>query len=364
MLTQHHTNVLAGTLDEGRTANLLLKRWFLITLLLATWVPIVFFTLLASSAAESGGLWGVKIVFIFLGTAHVPATLVFYTDKQFAEIRKSHPVRYIYVPIFLIVVTGLLFAFASLTVQAFVLLTYWSWQAFHYGRQNVGMYAFASIAETGRAPQKPEKLVIEAATVLAILGTLKVLGSAVAPPFLHPGFDFLYRFGMIAFLVMVVVSVAVYIKYFQQTSLFKTLFFFTAVLFFAPVFISTDNNIGFLSYAIAHGFQYIVFMSVVSATGADVRTSLYKNLTVFLIFLLLVGFVFWRVNDLREMTFIKGTWAFARTADFLFGAVLGATMSHFVIDASAWRLSLAKQRSYMTRRFFFVFGQGRHDLQD
>ena len=364
MVTQHHTNVIAGALEERRTTSLALKRWFLIALLLATWVPIAFFTLLASSASESGGLWGVKIVFIFLGTAHVPATLFFYTDEQFAEIRKSHPVRYIYVPVFLIVVTGLLFAFASLTVQAFVLLTYWSWQAFHYGRQNVGMYAFASIAETGRAPQKPEKLVIEVATVLAILGTLKVLGSAVAPAFLHSGFDFLYRFGMIAFLAMVVVSVAVYVKYFQHTSVFKTLFFFTAVLFFAPVFISTNNNIGFLSYAVAHGFQYIIFMSVISATGADVRTSLYKNLAVFLVFLLLVGFAFWRVNDLRDMTFVKGTWAFARTADFLFGAVLGATMSHFVIDASAWRLSMAKQRSYMTRRFYFIFDKPGQDLQD
>jgi hypothetical protein len=155
-------------------------------------------------------------------------------------------------------------------------------------------------------------------------------------------------------------------KYFSDTSPFKTLFFFTAIFFFAPVFISTDNNIGFLSYAVAHGLQYIIFMSVVSTTAADdtARASLYKNVTVFLVFLLLVGFAFWRVNDLREMTFIKGTWAFARTADFLYGAMLGATMSHFVIDASAWRLSLAKQRSYMTKRFYFVFPQGRQDLQD
>ncbi|HEX6719285.1 MAG TPA: hypothetical protein VF088_19420 [Pyrinomonadaceae bacterium] len=351
------TDIIATAREERRTTSLALKRWFLIALLLATWLPIAFFTLVASAAGETGGLWGVKTIFIFLGTAHVPATLFFYTDKEFAEIRKSHPLRYIYVPILLIVATGLLFAFANLTVQAFALLTYWAWQAFHYGRQNVGIYAFASIAETGRAPQKAEKFVMEAATVLAILGTFKVLGTAVAPAFLHRGFDYLYQFGLVAFVATVAVGVAVYMKNFSDTSLFKTLFFFTAIFFFAPVFISTDNNIGFLSYAVAHGLQYIIFMSVVSTTAADdtPRASLYKNVTVFLIFLLLVGFAFWRVNDLREMTFIKGTWAFARTADFLYGAVLGATMSHFVIDASAWRLSMAKQRSYMTRRFYFVF---------
>ena len=352
MLSPTSTKVITGVLEERQT-SLLLKRWFLIGLLLATWLPIAFFTLFASAAGASGGLWGIKTVFLFLGTAHVPATLFFYTDKEFTEIRKSHPARYVYVPLLLIVVTGIVFAFAGTLVQAFILLTYWAWQAFHYGRQNVGMYAFASIAETGTAPQKSEKLVIEAATILAILGTFKVLGMAVAPPFMHRSIDYLYQFGLVGFVAMAAVSVAVYVKYFHETSLFKTLFFFTAVLFFAPIFISTDNNIGFLSYAIAHGLQYIIFMSVVSGTA---RTSLPRNVTVFLLFLLVVGFAFWRVNDLREMTFVKDTWAFARVADFLFGAVLGATMSHFVVDASAWRLSKTAQRSYMTRRFYFVFG--------
>jgi hypothetical protein len=160
-----------GSLKERSEANVSLKRWFLVSLLLATWLPIAFFILLAPSAGNSFGLAGLKTVFLFLGTAHVPATLFFYTDKDFAEIRKNHPFRYIYVPVILIVLTGLLFAFANATIQAFALLLYWSWQAFHYGRQNVGIYAFASIAETGRAPKKAEKFAIEA-NVRALAGIL------------------------------------------------------------------------------------------------------------------------------------------------------------------------------------------------
>lgn len=350
------TNAIVGTLDE-RSSSLGLRRWFLFSLLLGTWVPIVFFILLAPSIGPSGGLASLKAVFLFLGTAHVPATLFFYADKDFASIRKSHPVRYIVVPVLLIVATGLVFAFASFTIQAFALLIYWAWQAFHYGRQNVGIYAFASIAETGRAQRKAEKIAIDCGTVLGILGTFKVLGAAVAPAYLRVSFDYLYQIGLVSFFVLAVFSVVVYCKYFQDTSLFKTLFFFTSVFFFAPVFISTDNNIGFLSYAIAHGLQYIIFMSVISFSSGNgqVRPALYKNVAVFLVFLLLVGFAFWRVNDLREFEFVKSTWAYARIADFLFGAVLGATMSHFVVDASAWRLSMAKQRSYITKRFNFVF---------
>ena len=350
------SNAIVGA-GERVGGSLLRRRWFLIGLLLATWLPIGFFLLLAPAAGASGGLSSIRSVFLFLGTAHVPATLYFYFDKDFASIRRNHPVRYFYVPLLLIVATGAVFAFTSITVQAFVLLLYWSWQAFHYGRQNLGMYAFASIAETGRPPRRAEKIAIELATLLAIVGTFKVLGSAVAPAYLHRSFDYLYQFGFVAFLAVIVFAAGLYIKYFQHTSIFKTAFFFTAVLFFLPVFISTDNNIGFLSYAIAHGLQYIIFMGVISTTGTDqtIRASLFKNVTMFLVFLLLVGFAFWRVNDLREMEFVKSTWAYARFADFLFGAVLGATMSHFVVDASAWRLSLAKQRSFITKRFYFVF---------
>src|SRR5690348_3915906 len=125
--------VSANPIAKAVTGSLLLRRRFLIGLLLATWLPIAFFLLLAPSASASGGLANIKSIFLFLGTAHVPATLYFYTDKEFASIRRSHPLRYYYVPLLLIVATGAVFAFAGVTVQAFTLLTYWAWQAFHYG---------------------------------------------------------------------------------------------------------------------------------------------------------------------------------------------------------------------------------------
>ena len=356
-MEQVSTHAIAGSANERTTENVALRRRFLLALLISTWVPLVFFTLIAPSAGQSNSLSAIRTVFLFLGTAHVPATLLFYTDPEFSAIRKSHPLRYIYVPLLLIVATGLLFAFASLTIQAFALLLFWSWQAFHYGRQNIGIYAFASISETGRAPRKAEKIAIEAGTILAILGTFKILGSFVAPTYLHQMFEYLYRFGFAAFFLVVVFSVIVYAKYFQDTSPLKTVFFFTTVLFFAPVFLSTDNNIAFLSYAIAHGLQYIIFMSVISATAPHVkeRGLPYKSIGLFLVFLLIVGLVFWRINDLREIEVVKSTWSYARVADFLFGAVLGATMAHFVVDANAWRLSMERQRSYITKRFRFVF---------
>jgi MFS family permease len=353
--------VRTGTQRIKPAAGLLSRRYFLLSLLLGTWLPNAFFILMAPAEGAIGGLAGVKMIFLFLGTAHVPATLFFYTDRQFFGIIKDHRLRYIYVPLLLTLVTGILFALLSFVGQAFLLLTFWAWQAFHYGRQNIGVYAFASIAQTGAAPHRAEKLAIDCGTLLGILGTFKILGTAVAPDYLHGTFDRLYQFGSVAFAAVFIFSLVVYLKFYRDTTVFKTLFFFTSVFFFYPVFVSTNMNIAFLSYAMAHGLQYIIFMTIVSANtndGHQQRMVQYRNLLTLAIFVFVVGFLFWRVGDLRQMEVIKSSRFYAWVADFLFGAVLGATMSHFVVDASAWKLSMARQRTYISKRFGFIFEKG------
>jgi hypothetical protein len=354
--------VAAGDERVRPARGTLFKRYFLVALLISTWLPIAFFILLAPAGeGVGGGLAGVKYVLLFLGTAHVPTTFFFYTDREFNEIIRSHKVRYVYVPILLTIATGLAFALSSYRFQAFILLAYWAWQAFHYGRQNVGIYAFASIAQTGRAPHRAEKLAIEFGTILGILGTFKILGMAVAPDYLHSTFNRLYSVGFFAFAAVFVFSLAVYLKFYRDTTAFKTLFFFTSVFFFYPVFISTEMNVAFLSYAIAHGLQYIIFMTVISAKAKgndEPRKALRRNVWKLLLLLVVAGLAFWRVGDLKQVELVKNSWFYTGVADFLFGAVLGATMSHFVIDAGAWKLSMSRQRAYISKRFDFIFDKG------
>ena len=65
---------------------------------------------------------------------------------EFFEIIRGQPARYVYFPILLTLGTGLLWPFASSAVHSYVYLGFWAWQAYHYGRQNVGLYSFVSIA--------------------------------------------------------------------------------------------------------------------------------------------------------------------------------------------------------------------------
>jgi len=258
---------------------------------------------------------------------------------------------------------GFLFAFASTVVQAYILLVYWSWQAFHYGRQNIGIYSFASIAETGKSPHAAERLAIDLGTVLGIAGTFKVLAVSVSPDYLRSTIDLFYQAGNLTFFGVLGFSIIVYLKFFRDTTVFKTVFYFASVLFFYPIFISTSMNVGFFTYAMAHGLQYLVFMAIVSANGgaetARGNKVSYRNLVILALLVLIVGFAFWRVGDLRQMPILSSNRAYAFLADFLFGAVLGATMSHFVVDASAWKLRLAPQRAYISKRFDFIFNKNR-----
>lgn len=336
------------------------RQRFLLLLLLSTWVPVAFFILTPTAQLESAGLYGLKTVFLFLGTAHVPATLFFYTDRDFRAVIRNHKTRYIIFPVALTILTGVLFALANAAVQGYLLLFFWGWQAFHYGRQNIGVYAFAAIAQGGRAPHRLEKLAIDLGTLCGIAGTFRILGMGAAPPALHGFFQQLYLIGGIAYAGVLLFGLFVYIKFFRETTTLKTLFFWTLILFFLPVFLSTNVNVAFVSYAIAHGLQYIIFMGVISlgsraAGDEEERAVSYRSALLLMLFIVVVGLLFFSAGSLKDWEAVRGSALMTRAVDFLVGAVVGATMAHFVVDANAWKLSLAPQRAYISDRFRFIF---------
>lgn len=336
------------------------KQFFLISLLIATWLPIALFLSLPQTGAPYS-LATLKLAILYVGTAHAPATIYFYLDRGFKEVIRNHKARYVYLPIIATVLSGLVFAFSSAAVQAYVLLLFWAWQALHYGRQNIGVYAFASIAQTGRSPHRAEKLAIDLGTACGIFGTFKILGMGVAPSYLHQTFNYLYLLGSICLIAVLIFALYVYIKYFSETTFFKTLFFFTSVLFFFPVFISTELNVAFLSYAMAHGLQYLIFMTIISLNSMDEEASKrlrYRNVFKLAAIVAAVAFAFTAAGWLKESETTKASLILMRCADFFVGAILGTTMAHFLIDAGAWKLSMARQRSYIVRRFNFLFNQG------
>jgi hypothetical protein len=135
------------------------RRLFTLSLLLSTWIPMGSLIALGYSETPGPGLQAATAILVFVNGLHVAATLCLYVDRQFLRLVWGDRGRYVYGPAGIILGSGLIFGLATQELQAYWLLTYWAWQAYHYGRQNLGIYALTSLAEgrrvDGAGPIRP-----------------------------------------------------------------------------------------------------------------------------------------------------------------------------------------------------------------
>lgn len=336
------------------------RRALALGLLLVTWIPAAFLLGVDVFGAPAGGVQTTRSVLIFLAFVHVPVTLVLYMDRSFLRLVRESKARYVYLPIALIVASGLIFTLGGALVQAGALLLFLGWQAYHYGRQNIGVYAFASMALDFR-PRQAERRVIDVATACGVLGTFKVLASDQVPGHLHGVFDLLFRAGFAVFLGAALFGVYLYVKNRRDFPPGKAVFFFTLLLFFLPLFVSPGLDGAFFSYATAHGVQYILLIAVLALNlgATDGRRGVSAGMVGLAAFLFLFGLAGSRAADLKTIDWVASYAIVGWTLDFAAGITVGATIAHFVIDAGAWRLSSPSPRAYMAKRFGFLLGQVR-----
>lgn len=333
------------------------KRWiFALALLLGTWIPMACLIAVGWSDAPGVGLETAKAALVFVNSLHVAATIWLYVDRRFLRVMAQHRARYVYAPLAVVLASGTVFTLAGPEVQAYWMLVYWAWQAYHYGRQNVGIYSFASIAE-GRCAERAARWPLELATACAICGTFQILGAEVSPGYLRALFENLYRVGAVAFAGVVVLGAFTYLRRIRESSPLQAAFFFTLLLFFAPIFLSTNPIVAFSSYAVAHGIQYMVIVSVLagSLVVKDGRRGVSGRMTILLGGMILLGVAAY----LKAAGWGESTLLLRGALDFAAGMVLGTAAAHFIVDAGAWRLSEPPIRAYMASRFGFLLGPAR-----
>jgi hypothetical protein len=196
------------------------------------------------------------------------------------------------------------------------------------------------------------------ATACGVCGTFRTLGVGIAPGYLDGISDALYRAGYVAFIGVLAYSIHVFLKNRKDFSPTKSLFFFTFVLFFFPIFLWTNLDGAFFSYAIGHGTQYMVFMTVLSSNlgrNGD-RRDVSRSMMAVGAFVMLVGIIAYYATGLKGSDWAGGSATWNRLLDFMVGISVGTTIAHFVIDAGAWKLSQSSTRDYVARRFVFLFG--------
>lgn len=315
---------------------------FFYAILAATLLPIL--SLVTLSAAkfpfDSSLILGIAI--FAGGVGHVGSTACIYADKSVREVMKPMKWRFFALPIVIFSITAAAYFWgASFHVanQAVGLLFgfHLLWLHFHYQKQNYGLVAFVAASTGNKVPRILSQLLL----LPALAGYLAVMPTFVG--FIMEDHTVLqnYRTGMFqaAVVVYLIGGVLIGITIFKNFSSFKNIrtaaFTAAAVGFYLPAILLQDTEIAFWSYALAHGFQYLLMVFTV-AGGTKFSP---KIILAFALSLGLGGFLLHR---------LEGNQAFV-----VCGILL--TWVHFVLDAKIWKMSEPGARKLLRERFGFLF---------
>ena len=316
-----------------------MSRGFLIVLALVTLVPLVGVPLYFFGR---GGLFpGALTVLLITGPMHVASTSFFYFDRAFWPVIRESRLRCLWslgwAPLG-VLAAGLAIGATIGRPWAYMLvLTFQNgWLFYHYQRQNFGLISFISTnVGCGRVPPR-----VNTALNLAALGALiSMLGV--------PGFC-LETGGIVtagAALVMWNVGTALYVLSLGlmiwvvsreprlRQNPWLTAALILAMAFFLPSFLFRSLALAFLPYAIAHGAQYILMMSVLSGRSS-------RGWVALLTMCALGATIGYTIDSMR-------TWPVVL-------AYTGIVQVHFLLDAKVWRLREPQQRAIMNDRFDFL----------
>jgi hypothetical protein len=238
---------------------------------------------------------------------------------------------------------GAAFYFLDPALSIYLLVAITCWQLWHYQKQNMGLLSFVAAGTDGISLSIWERRTLGLAAFAGMLGLFSILQIGLKS--LSTELLMLHRIGMAVYcLVPIVFCIAVVKNPALRMNKMRLLFLLFGALFFFPIFVFGDPMSALMGYTVAHGLQYLVFMAFVSGTKPNPVASVIK-----LVVIATCGGII-----LEQSRLDPGGLALPY-GQALFGAALGVSMAHFVVDAGIWRLRESFQRSYMRKKFYFIF---------
>jgi hypothetical protein len=284
---------------------------------------------------------------LFTGSSvHVASTGWLFTLPTVREYAGKHKVRCFWIPVCLIGVTAVAAAAIQPATFQWLLLPYFSWQFYHYQKQNVGMAALAAAAGQVKPLTSAERrcLVFSGlATVGALASHPRLLGLHIEldPPWLHLA-------ALTAFAAAVGAGLlALASRPPAARPAGFTVIYLTSLLFGLPAFVFSSPYAAVGGMTVAHGLQYLLLMSLVASQGTPEagRSSRLVRLALLANIALIGGVLLSAASHLHNSD---------QAGRLIFGAYLGVVMAHFVIDAGIWRMRDPLARKFMTENVPFL----------
>jgi hypothetical protein len=313
---------------------------FLALLGAVTVLPFLFVPVVAHAVPSGNPALYVYGFIIFISANfHVASTGWFLTDREMRTHLAAHPVRYAIAPAVVIAACVAGFGLIGSPVSDGIVLVFVGWLLWHYQKQNLGLLSFVAAGTDGVPLSVWERRAFALTAVAGIAGVFSAVQAA--PAYLVKEAAFLHEVGAVVYLVVpLVAAIAIARNPSLRTNRLRLCFFLIGTAFYLPVFVFSDPISAITGSAIAHGLQYLVFMGTVSGSKR-------RSLRPVLVMLAIATGGGLALNYAAET---PGPFGPA-----LKGLFVGSVMAHFLVDAGIWRLREAFQRSYMRRKFDFVF---------
>jgi hypothetical protein len=286
---------------------------------------------------------------LFTGSAvHVAATGWLYTVPEIRAHVRTHRRRYVTVPLALIAGTALVAAVLAPDAFAWLLLPFFAWQFFHFQKQNLGMAALAAAGWRAGSLRPAERRAIVAAGCAGTAGLL--LDPDLLELRVDHRLDALFPLAGVAFVVTVFLGAAAVARRPAASRPWPFLAVYaTSLLFFAPVFVFDSPYRAVAGIVLAHGYQYLLILALI-AGARSVAGSRVLGPALLLNLALLGGLALATASHLHDGT---------PAARAVYGAYLGVTMAHFVIDAGIWRLRDEFPRQFLSERLPYLLARPR-----
>jgi hypothetical protein len=337
-------------------------RRFVALLALATALPQLGVPLTRIVFPHSATVLAIAGLMSFLGgPGHVSLTAWFYRDPVARPHLLANPWRYFWIPALLVGGTTAAYCvWGDAEPTRWINLFFSAWLLWHYQRQNWGIHSFIARVSSGESAGRIEELILRLAVVGGFLGAIRAVGFGEGTPVAVYG-DICFNLGLAVTLSLpFLIAFAAAKTPSLAGSPLRLGFLIVASAFFLPVFVWPDPERAFLGYALAHGFQYFVFMSYMAASadqdGGTASTTVAGTVAAgrrpgaatLILCVATIGVVLALSGDvplLKEWNLFP-----------LFGFSLGLTMAHFVVDAGIWRLRDEFPRRYVGAAFPFLGG--------
>lgn len=331
--------------DPGAQTQVSLeRRMFLLAMLVATVLPLCGLVMQRFLGLSAVGPMNNGIAFLASGF-HVALSSYFYFDPTLAELRRAHPVRFIVAPIVVCAGTGFL-GYALSPSIAWLVLFFFVWQLYHYQRQNFGVLAFVSAVLGVNRATVLEQSTVEMAAYAGILGYLAIGNQFTVTPAAHWSAVLMSGARGAQAAALAIALYCWWARVRREGFSWYSPWHLLCTSFFAVTFLQNDANFAFSTYAFAHGLQYIVFMFVLASSRHQNPVLRGPSALVLAILGVMGALVLLLTADRNLFQFSN---------DIVFGVYLGLVMTHFIIDASVWRLSEPFQRRYVREGFPMIW---------